>query len=111
MSMGIFEKKYIEAFNQLGFTLTPEDGVESYLIGIQEQILEIQIPKALRVFYLIGGKHEINQASNVLYPINEIYVWSHYLIFMQEIGGLENWGTDLEAPNEIDPPIFATNQY
>ncbi|MFX1276771.1 MAG: hypothetical protein ACFFAT_17250 [Promethearchaeota archaeon] len=105
--MSFFEHKYLEAFKQLGIKLSDNDGVEEYNIGIQEQVLEIQLPKALRMYYIIAGNHELNYGHNELYSIGDIYMWENFLVFMKESNGMESWGIRLDSIKEIDPPIYA----
>jgi len=105
--MSFFENKYKEAFKQLNLQLSEKDGVEEYYIGIQEQLMDIQFPRALRQYYLIAGRHGFNTGQNQLLSVNELYTWKNYLVFMKESNGMENWGIQLEQIKDIDPPIYA----
>ena len=107
MSIEIFEKKYMDAFKELGISLTPEDGVPEDKIGFQERVLEVEFPIALRAYYLIAGNQELNQGSNIIFEIQNIYKWEEYLVFMREGNGMESWGISIDSASEIDPPVHA----
>jgi hypothetical protein len=99
--------KYQRAIEALAKPVTPEDGVPAGEIVAGEHRLGIQLPSALREYYLIAGRLDrLNRAHNRLYSPGEWFVDEAKLVFMEENQSVVFWGIPISECSGDDPPVL-----
>jgi hypothetical protein len=104
--MAGFQRRFEEAAGSLLGALpigcgTPEGGVAA-----SESRLGVQLPAALRDYYLgIGGLRKLNAAHNRLLAPEGWFLNDGELVFMVENQGVLYWGVSATEPPDDDPPV------
>lgn len=84
---------------------TPKDGYSLIALKKAEARLGIRLPRALRDYYLLIGRHRLNQAHNRLLAPTELLVGSRHLVFLEENQGVVSWGVAADT-NDDDPAVL-----
>lgn len=107
-----FKKQYRLAVENLLGPLPENCGLSEQSIARAERALEIQVPTALRDYYLsIGSLRELNDAHNRLLDPCDWFLESDKLAFMVENQAVLYWGVTISPSPEVNPPVFqAINQ-
>lgn len=82
-------------------------GFSSEQLSKTEQRFGIKLPKALREFYLLCGKHKINQTHNRLLSPDDMLLAGNRLVFMEENQNVVYWGISCNN-TVIDPLVMQT---
>jgi hypothetical protein len=99
--------KYQQAIEALARPVTSEDGVPAGEIVAGEHRLGIQMPNALREYYLVSGRlHRLNRAHNRLYSPDGWFVDVGKLVFMEENQSVVFWGIPISEGSGDDPPVL-----
>ena len=84
--------------------LSRSDGISFQEIGNCEKRLATQLPIALREYYAIAGKLDINVEHNRLYTPRQLKNWRGKLVFMEENQNVVFWGVDIDDSG--DPEVL-----
>jgi|SRR5208282_215947 len=105
------KKKYsTELKTILGRGLTKRDGVAATAsLTAAEKRLKLQLPTALKIYYEMAGRLQINTEHNVLYQPKSLTRLNDKLVFMEENQAVVFWGVDVAALNQLDPEVFQAN--
>ena len=99
--------KYRQVIEALARPLNFEDGVPAAEITAGEHRLSIQLPSALREYYLIAGRlDQLNCAHNRLYAPRDWFVDAGKLAFMEENQAVVFWGIPTGDDSDDDPPVL-----
>lgn len=99
--------RYRTAFGALARPLTPKDGVPEQQIVQHERRLGVRLPRALRDYYLVGGRGgRLNQAHDRLLPPARWELASGKIVFLEENQGVALAGVRANDPAGDDPPVF-----
>jgi hypothetical protein len=99
--------KYQQAIETLAKPVTSEDGVPSGEIAAGEHRLSIQLPSALREYYLTAGRLDrLNRAHNRLYSPHDWLVDAGNLVFMEQNQLVVFWGIPINGDPSDDPPVL-----
>ena len=86
----------------LGRSLVNNDGINIKNIEEAEYILETNLPKYLREFYLnIGGLKLFTQSFERFFYVDELYFRDNKLIFLEENQNVCIWGININEDNPI----------
>jgi hypothetical protein len=98
--------RYRTAFAALARPLTPKDGCPEKRVAEGERRLGIQMPRALRDYYLLAGRFDrLNQAHDHLLPPEEWERTSGKVAFLVENQGVWQCSVKLNDPAGDDPPV------
>ncbi|HWV64338.1 SMI1/KNR4 family protein [Chitinophaga sp.] len=91
----------------------PEDANQGYSeteIAALEARLQVQLPAALRHYYLTIGKNKmVNDSFNRLTSLGEIgFSEDDHLIFYEENQAVVLWGIEKADLGQPDPPVYGT---
>jgi uncharacterized protein (TIGR02996 family) len=98
--------RYRTAFAALARPLTARDGVSEKRVAQHERRLGVRLPRVLRDYYLLAGRHPFNQAHNRLLSPDEWDRESGKLVFLVENQGVALWGVKINDPANDDPPVY-----
>jgi hypothetical protein len=97
--------RYRQAIEVLDRPLTSEDGLPDRDIVMGEQRLGVRLPRALREYYGIAGRLDLNRAHNQLYTPHEWFVDAGKFVFMEENQEVVYWGIPISEEVGDDPPV------
>jgi hypothetical protein len=97
--------RYRQAIEVLDRPLTSEDGLPDREIVMGEQRLGVRLPRALREYYGIAGRLDLNRAHNQLYTPHEWFVDAGKFVFMEENQEVVYWGIPISEEVGDDPPV------
>jgi hypothetical protein len=101
-----FKPAYKRAYSQLGFPLRPTHASSERQIARAERKLGIQLPQALRDFYLVAGREKkLKGAFQGIRDLDELEVERGKLLFVDENQGAVVWSLDIKTPSD-DPAVF-----
>ena len=102
-----YSTKYRQAIETLAGPVAFEDGVPNGEILASERRLNIELPRALREYYLMAGRLErLNHAHNRLYSPHDWFVDADKLVFMEENQSVVFWGIPISEGSSNDPPVL-----
>ena len=100
---------YAEVFAALARPLTAADRVPEEVVAANEQRLGVQLPFALRAYYLAaGGMRQLNEPYNRLLPPERWRIDRRVLVFLTENQGVVKWGVAATRSRRVDPGVFYT---
>jgi hypothetical protein len=102
---GGFRARYRQALGRLVRKPLPSDGFTQGQLQAAEARLRVKLPKALRDYYAVVGRHKLNQVHNRLLPPARLFLAGGHLAFMQENQAVVSWGARCERGEE-DPAVF-----
>jgi len=107
-----YQPLYRRAFETLGRSLNPEDGVAEEALLEVERRLGLRLPRALADYYrLAGNARDYTSVFNWLVPLGELTMESGKLVFLVENQAVVLWGTEATVEPLDDPPSYqATNE-
>ena len=101
-----FQELYRDIFARLGHPIKERDGVSEGQIVTAEKKMGIQLPVALRDYYLVAGRErKLNTAFNRLLAPDELELHSRKVVFMEENQAVVAWATTV-SPSSTDPSVF-----
>lgn len=101
------KSEYSRLFTRLGFPVSKKDGIPAAQLTKAENKLGIQLPKALRDYYLVACKEKIfNHSFNRLCSPSDWEVHSGKLIFFEENQTVVVWGVPASKGAASDPVVF-----
>jgi len=104
--MASFKNYYRTVFDTFGYPLTERTAMSSEVLDAAQERLAVQIPAALRDYYLVAGRERrFNMSCERLLPPPDWEVNKHRLIFMEENQSVGWWGVSTRNPNSDDPPV------
>jgi uncharacterized protein (TIGR02996 family) len=99
--------RYRTAFAALARPLTPRDGVPEKRVVQGERRLGVNLPRALRDYYLVAGRcGRLNQAHDRLLPPEQWDLASGKIVFLEENQAVGLAGVRADDPAGDDPPVF-----
>ncbi len=107
MKMRDYQSLYRRTFATLGKELTPRDGTPAASIAAAEKKLGLQLPAALRDYYLVAGRERsLNQAYNHLCAPGDWETHAGKVIFMAENQCAVVWGVAAGTKPVDDPAVY-----
>jgi hypothetical protein len=104
--MASFKSYYRKVFDTFGYPLTERAGMSPKLLAAVELRLGVQIPAALRDYYLVAGRERrFSKCHNRLLAPQKWGVDKQQLIFMEENQAVVWWGVSTRNPDSDDPPV------
>lgn len=97
---------YLELLELVGISLRPKDGCTEAALAKAEEHLGVRLPDALREYYLLCGRHELNRAHNELIEPAALCWESDHLTFLVENQAVVVWGIARDDCAKPDPPVF-----
>jgi hypothetical protein len=106
--MSSYDERYIELIRRhLGRDAKRGDGVTEAALAKCERRLDVNLPAAVRAYYLLAGRlDEINRAHNLLFGLDELRVEASHLWFMEENQAVVHWGLPTKRLAEDDPIVY-----
>lgn len=105
--MGLTDDYRGFAAHHLGRPLRDGDGHAAGELAAAEQRLGLELPPALRAYYLACGAVEaLNRSHNRLLPPQELQCEDGHLVFMDENQGVCCWGLRVDSLAEQDPQVW-----
>jgi hypothetical protein len=105
--MSSFKSYYGEIYESFGYPLTERTSLSAKLLAAAEKRLGMQIPAALRDYYLVaGGERRFNLCHNHLIPPQKWDIDKQRLIFMEENQCVVWWGFSTRTPGSDDPSVW-----
>ena len=100
--------RYIDLIRRhLGRDPTRADGVTQAALEKCERRLGVQLPTAVRDYYLMAGRlDQLNKRHNLLFGPDELRVEDAHLWFMEENQGVVHWGLPVKRLSEDDPIVY-----
>jgi hypothetical protein len=89
----------------IGIEPSARDACSAQQIQKAERRLGVALPKALREYYALCGKHKINRTHNRLLGLEDLFVAQGRLVFMEENQNVVYWGVPCRSASP-DPPVF-----
>ena len=102
--MGSFRARYRKTLGLLNIKPSARDGFSSEQLSKAEKRLGIKVPSSLREYYLLCGKHKINQTHNRLLAPADLFVVGKRLVFMEENQNVVYWGVSCKSADG-DPSV------
>jgi len=84
--------------------LSRSDGIPLQDIANCEERLRTRLPIALREYYVMAGKLDINVEHNRLYTPRQLKNWRGKLVFMEENQNVVFWAVDID--DSADPEVL-----
>jgi hypothetical protein len=101
-----FKEYYRRIFHTFGYPLTERTALSSKVLRAPEKRLGVQIPAALRDYYLVAGRERrFNACHNRLLAPQKWNIDRQRLIFMEENQAVVWWGVSTRNPDSDDPPV------
>lgn len=101
-----FKAYFRELYATFGYPLTERQALSREVLASAERRLGVQIPAALRDFYLVaGGERRFNRSFNQFLSPRDWEVDKQRLIFMDENQVVVRWGVSLRNAGAADPPV------
>jgi hypothetical protein len=101
------KSEYSRLFTRLGFPVSKKDGIPAAQLTKAVNKLGIQLPIALRDYYLVAGKEKIfNHSFNRLCSPSDWEVHAGKLIFFEENQTVVVWGVPASKEAASDPVVF-----
>lgn len=99
---------YIDLIRRhLGREPRQSDGIPKTMLSKCERRLDIQLPEAVRDYYLMAGRlDEINKAHNLLFTPDELRIEDGHLWIMEENQAVVHWGLAVKKLAEVDPMVY-----
>jgi hypothetical protein len=102
-----FQDEYRSLFTHLGYRLTEKEGFDEARIGSAESKLGVQLPQALRDYYLVAGRERrLNHSFNRFCSLDDLEIHSGKLIFLVENQAVVLWGVTVGPDAGDDPAVF-----
>lgn len=103
-----FGDLYIEMVcRHIGRRPKRSDGVTEATMKKCERRLNLQLPSAMREYYLMAGRLDrLNKAHNRLYSLDELGVEDSHLWFMEENQAVVHWGISIKKISNDDPIVY-----
>jgi hypothetical protein len=101
-----YRDRYVDLIRRhLGRDPKPSDGVAPEVLKKVERRLGMQLPAAVREYYLLAGRLDpINKAHNRLFTPQQLRVEDKHLWFMEENQAVAHWGLPLNRLSD-DPLV------
>jgi hypothetical protein len=104
--MASFKKYYRTMYHTFGHPLTERTALSSKVLAAAAKRLNVQIPAALRDYYLLAGRERrFSACHNRLLPPQDWMLDKQRLIFMEENQSVFWWGVSTRNPDADDPPV------
>lgn len=103
-----FRDRYFELIRRhLGREPMRGDGVTEIVLKRCERRLGVQLPAAVRDYYLFAGRlARLNNAHNRLFSPDELRIEDGHLWFMEENQAVVHWGLPLKRLVVNDPIVY-----
>jgi hypothetical protein len=102
-----FTTSYRSVLKLLDIKPTSRDASSERQLDKAEHRLGTKLPKALRSYYALFGKHKLNRTHNRLLAPEDLFVAKGRLVFMEENQNVVYWGVPCRSA-ALDPPVFQT---
>ena len=104
--MADYKKLYRDIYASFGKPLTDATAMNGSIVDAASARLGIQVPAALRDFYLVAGRERrFTQAHNRFIAPNKWSIDRQRLIFLEENQWVVYWGVSLRSPSNEDPSV------
>ncbi|HXG12142.1 MAG TPA: hypothetical protein VNK04_20475 [Gemmataceae bacterium] len=108
-SVGVssFKKYYRTIYATFGYPLVERQGMSSEELAAVEKRLDVQVPAALRAYYLVAGRERrFNTCHHRLLKPQKWSIDKRRLIFMEENQRVLWWGVSIRNPDSDDPSVW-----
>lgn len=99
---------YRKTFEAILRKPSSRDGYSAQTVRVAESRLGTKLPRALRDYYLLIGRHSLNRVFNQLLPPSRIEISGRHLVFQEENQAVVVWGTKVSSEAD-DPAVFVAN--
>jgi hypothetical protein len=104
--MASFKQYYRAIYRTFGYPLTERTALAAEVLAAASQRLGVQVPAALRDYYLVAGRERRFSANlHRVLPPSEWALDKQRLIFMEENQAALWWGVSTRNPDSDDPPV------
>ncbi len=80
------------------------DGIE--FAELKQLLGDRQVPRSLRDYYLVAGRHWLNSNIERLLPPDQLRQEQQYIVFMDENQTVAHWGYRHEDATADDPRVY-----
>ncbi|MBM4072410.1 MAG: hypothetical protein FJ271_26300 [Planctomycetes bacterium] len=105
---GEWRALYRKTFEAILRKPSSRDGYSAQTVRRAESRLGAKLPRALRDYYLLIGRHALNRVFNQLLAPNRIEISGGHLVFQEENQAVVVWGTKVSSEAN-DPAVFVAN--
>lgn len=103
----MFVESYQDTFATVGVRLGRNDACSAADINKAERRLGIMLPESLKEFYRIAGREKrVNQCHNRLLSLEELWIDSERVVFMEENQSVVFWGIPAVREAKPDAALF-----
>jgi hypothetical protein len=103
----VYKTYYRDRFREIfGEALKPGDGLGKTAVRAALARANLVIPAALFDYYIVAGRHTINQDHDRLRPIKGLEWLGDKLVFLEENQSVVYWAIDRAELEESDPIIW-----
>ena len=104
----MYAQQYIDFIRELGFT---EKGYAERTIRSSERRLKIDLPEAIRCFYITVAQMALYRKFNRILRPGEFYFKDDRLVFMEENQNVVFWGIPCDGIKNPDPVVHIANNF